>query len=171
MNDVATPPRSMAGCGLVLSGGGAKGAYQVGVVKAIAERGIPISAISGTSIGAINGALLASSSSLAAGAEQLDKVWRGIVQRTPNDLRLDDGAVPPLILGLGLWQAISSAHHLGLGAQMVQGIAQKFWPTGIGRCRASGVDRPIIARIAKALSTRARVLDQDVLAGLLDKQH
>lgn len=41
---------------LVLGGGGTKGAYQVGVIKALKELGIKISAVSGTSIGAINGA-------------------------------------------------------------------------------------------------------------------
>lgn len=43
---------------LVLSGGGAKGAYQVGVVKQLYEMGISFDLISGTSIGALNGALL-----------------------------------------------------------------------------------------------------------------
>ena len=41
---------------LALGGGGTKGAYQVGVIKALRELGIKISAVSGTSIGAINGA-------------------------------------------------------------------------------------------------------------------
>ncbi len=43
--------------GLVLSGGGTKGAYEVGAWKAIKELGIPIGGIAGTSIGALNGAL------------------------------------------------------------------------------------------------------------------
>ena len=43
--------------GLVLAGGGTKGAYQVGVWKALQELKINIKAISGTSIGALNGAL------------------------------------------------------------------------------------------------------------------
>ena len=43
--------------GLVLAGGGTKGAYQVGVWKALQELGIKITAITGASIGAINGAL------------------------------------------------------------------------------------------------------------------
>lgn len=43
--------------GLVLAGGGTKGAYQVGVWKALQELGINIKAIAGTSIGALNGAL------------------------------------------------------------------------------------------------------------------
>lgn len=45
------------GYGLVLAGGGTKGAYEVGAWKALKELEIDISAIVGTSIGAINGAL------------------------------------------------------------------------------------------------------------------
>ena len=43
--------------GLVLAGGGTKGAYQVGVWKALKELEINIKAIVGASIGALNGAL------------------------------------------------------------------------------------------------------------------
>ena len=43
--------------GLVLAGGGTKGAYEVGAWKALQELGVDITAIVGTSIGAINGAL------------------------------------------------------------------------------------------------------------------
>jgi len=46
------------GYGLVLSGGGTKGAYEVGAWKALKKMKIPISAIVGTSIGAINGAMM-----------------------------------------------------------------------------------------------------------------
>ncbi|MBE6835016.1 MAG: patatin-like phospholipase family protein [Ruminococcaceae bacterium] len=45
--------------GLILAGGGAKGAYQMGAWKAMREMGIKIEAIAGVSIGAINGALIA----------------------------------------------------------------------------------------------------------------
>ena len=45
--------------GLVLSGGGARGISHLGVVKALAERGITPHMISGTSSGAVFGALLA----------------------------------------------------------------------------------------------------------------
>ena len=48
----------MKGYGLVLSGGGAKGSYEIGVWKALKDMGIPIVAITGTSIGALNGAML-----------------------------------------------------------------------------------------------------------------
>ncbi len=45
--------------GLVLEGGGIRGAYQVGVYKALMEKNIKFSVITGTSVGALNGALIA----------------------------------------------------------------------------------------------------------------
>ena len=45
--------------GLVLEGGGAKGAYQIGAWKALKEAGIHVKGIAGTSVGALNGALIA----------------------------------------------------------------------------------------------------------------
>ncbi|MDR3217746.1 MAG: patatin-like phospholipase family protein [Dysgonamonadaceae bacterium] len=45
--------------GLVLSGGGAKGAVHIGIIKALEENDIPIDYIAGTSIGAIVGSLYA----------------------------------------------------------------------------------------------------------------
>ena len=45
--------------GLVLSGGGAKGAVHLGVIKALEENDIPIDCIAGTSIGAIVGSMYA----------------------------------------------------------------------------------------------------------------
>lgn len=44
--------------GLVLAGGGTKGAYQVGVWKALKDLKVKVKAIAGTSIGALNGALI-----------------------------------------------------------------------------------------------------------------
>ena len=44
--------------GLVLAGGGAKGAYQLGAWKAMRELGISFSAVAGVSIGSINGAFI-----------------------------------------------------------------------------------------------------------------
>ena len=45
--------------GLVLEGGGARGAYQIGVVKALYEKGYRFDGFVGTSIGSINAAMLA----------------------------------------------------------------------------------------------------------------
>lgn len=57
---------------LALSGGGARGIAQIGVLKVLVEQGIPIDGIVGTSIGAIVGGLYAAGYSPA----QLDSVMR-----------------------------------------------------------------------------------------------
>ena len=60
--------------GLVLSGGGARGAAHVGVLKVLEENRIPIDVISGTSFGAIVGGLYAAGYS----AEELEDIMRNI---------------------------------------------------------------------------------------------
>jgi len=55
-NNTATPPGQVV---LVLQGGGALGAYQVGVYQAMHEAGIEPDWVIGTSIGAINASLIA----------------------------------------------------------------------------------------------------------------
>ena len=59
--------------GLVLEGGGAKGAYHVGAYKALKELNIEIGGIAGTSIGAINGAMMVQGD-----YELLEKVWYSV---------------------------------------------------------------------------------------------
>ena len=49
----------MENYGLVLAGGGCKGVYQIGVWRALREMGVSITAVVGTSVGAMNGALVA----------------------------------------------------------------------------------------------------------------
>ena len=44
--------------GVALAGGGTKGSYHIGVWKAVQELGLLIEAVAGTSIGAVNGALM-----------------------------------------------------------------------------------------------------------------
>ena len=43
---------------IALEGGGAKGGYEIGVWKALDEAGVKYNAVSGTSVGALNGALM-----------------------------------------------------------------------------------------------------------------
>ena len=59
--------------GLALEGGGAKGAYQIGVAQALMDSGYEFAGFVGTSIGAINAAMLAQGS-LDAALE----IWRNI---------------------------------------------------------------------------------------------
>ncbi|MDO5719011.1 MAG: patatin-like phospholipase family protein [Tissierellia bacterium] len=56
--------------GLVLEGGGAKGAFQVGAFKALSESGYEFDGITGTSIGSLNGAMLCQGD-----YENLEKLW------------------------------------------------------------------------------------------------
>ncbi|HHW48974.1 MAG TPA: patatin-like phospholipase family protein [Clostridiaceae bacterium] len=44
--------------GLVLEGGGGRGAYEIGACRALYEKGFEFSCIAGTSVGALNGAIL-----------------------------------------------------------------------------------------------------------------
>ena len=55
----ATETKSRPKVGLVLSGGGAKGAAHIGVLKYLEENGIPIDYIAGTSMGSIVGGMYA----------------------------------------------------------------------------------------------------------------
>ena len=71
--------------GLVLSGGGMRGAYEVGVVQGIAEvmasktRGPLFDVYAGTSVGAINAAFFAANSDEPGhGAARLAKLWQGL---------------------------------------------------------------------------------------------
>lgn len=56
--------------GLVLEGGGVKGAYELGALIALTEKGYSFHAVTGTSIGALNGAVMASQ-----GIEKLAEYW------------------------------------------------------------------------------------------------
>lgn len=59
--------------GLVLEGGGAKGAYQIGAWKALREEGVKIKGISGVSVGALNGALICMDD-----FERAEEIWKNI---------------------------------------------------------------------------------------------
>ena len=59
--------------GLVLAGGGALGAYQVGAIEALEQLGYEFDVVTGTSIGAINGALVCAKKT-----SQLRSLWEDI---------------------------------------------------------------------------------------------
>ncbi len=59
--------------GLVLEGGGARGAYQIGAWRALKEAGIQIKGVSGTSVGALNGALVCMGD-----LKKAEEVWENI---------------------------------------------------------------------------------------------
>ncbi|HEY9676537.1 MAG TPA: patatin-like phospholipase family protein [Drouetiella sp.] len=83
---------------LVLPGGGGRGAFQVGVAKALMEKGIEFDLIYGTSIGGINGTLIAQGS-----IKRLEELWCSIRARDVFHLP-SAGLIGRMVLG----------HNLGL---------------------------------------------------------
>jgi NTE family protein len=69
---------------LVLQGGGALGAYQAGVYQALMEGGIEPDWVIGTSIGAINGAIIAGNEPDKR-VERLREFWQGMAKGSPLD--------------------------------------------------------------------------------------
>jgi len=59
--------------GIVLEGGGARGAYQVGAWKALREAGVKIRGVAGTSVGALNGALICMDD-----LEKAEEIWENM---------------------------------------------------------------------------------------------
>lgn len=89
---------------LALEGGGAKGGYQIGVWRALREAGIRLRAVAGTSVGAMNGALISMGD-----LEKAENVWRNIHFSQVMDV--DDELMHKLIRrdlrGLDISQALS----------------------------------------------------------------
>ncbi|WP_241517418.1 patatin-like phospholipase family protein [Herbaspirillum aquaticum] len=79
LTPVGTPRRPNKRIALVLQGGGALGAYQAGVYQALDEHGLCPDWVVGTSIGAINGALIAGNAP-SQRLERLKQFWLHVSQ-------------------------------------------------------------------------------------------
>ena len=77
---------------IALEGGGARGAYQVGAWRALEEAGIRYNAVSGTSVGAINGTLMAMRD-----LRQAEQIWKDI--RFSHIINVDDDDMSRLFSG------------------------------------------------------------------------
>jgi NTE family protein len=86
----------------VLSGGASLGAIQIGMLRALYERGVVPDVIVGTSAGALNGAFIASRPQTVATADALAEVWRGLRR----------GQIFPLNPVTGLLGFLGSRDHL-----------------------------------------------------------
>jgi NTE family protein len=71
------PGVDRGGTAFVLGGGGVLGAAEVGMLRAVAERGIRPDVVMGSSIGALNGALFAAEPT-PAGIRRLEEAWTSI---------------------------------------------------------------------------------------------
>lgn len=95
---MSTPPQTA----FVLSGGAALGAIQVGMLRALYERGIEPDLIVGTSVGAVNGAFIASRPFAPATTDELAGIWH----------RLSRDQIFPLNPVVGLLGLIGARRHL-----------------------------------------------------------
>jgi len=77
----------MSKLGIVFSGGGGKGAYEVGAWKALNEFGLDknVEAVAGTSVGGLNGALF-----IQGDVEAAESLWRGISKDQIMSLNKDN---------------------------------------------------------------------------------
>lgn len=71
---------------IALEGGGARGAYQIGAWKALDEAGIRYNAVSGTSVGSLNGAMFAMRD-----LKRAEEFWSNI--RFSQVMRVDDATM------------------------------------------------------------------------------
>jgi NTE family protein len=131
---------------LVLQGGGALGAYQVGVYEALHEAGMEPDWVIGTSIGAINGAIIAGNPPERR-MERLEAFW--------GRLRNDRAAA-----AWGLWPQVAGA--IAHAQVLVNGVEGFFVPNAEA---AWGVHMPL--GVEKAAFYRTAPL-RETLASLVD---
>jgi len=148
---------------LVLPGGGARGAYQVGVLKAVAEilheQPTPFSIITGTSAGAINAAVMAShAESFAQGANRLEHFWGNFrchhIYRTGWLHNLGCGLhwlAAMTLGGLGVANPKSLLDNRPLGRL----LARELDVSGIERAIDSGLLRALLVTASGYTSGRA----------------
>ena len=137
---------------LVLQGGGALGAYQVGVYQALHEAGLEPDWVIGTSIGAINGAIIAGNAPQNRVA-RLDAFWGRIEQRAHS--------------GLSHFGPESGSFLANL-VTMAQGIAPSSSPIrrrGSGRTRRWAWSGRSITSTSPLAATLAALVDLDSLNG------
>jgi len=122
--DAATPAASRPRICLVLSGGGARGAAHVGVLKVLEELRVPVHCIAGTSMGAIVGASYASgmgTDEMLAEMAQItsERLFNDKPPRTDQPMRIKaDDSLPLAAPELGL-----NDGKLSLPKGLVNGVA------------------------------------------------
>jgi NTE family protein len=102
---------------LVMQGGGAPGSYQAGAYQALHEAGIEPDWVVGTSIGAINGAIIAGNE-VADRVRRLEEFWRQLDTRLPQPW----SQLAPLLVGVPGFYQVNPA--LAWGADARVGIEQ-----------------------------------------------
>ena len=144
----AMPPGQIV---LVLQGGGALGAYQVGVYQALHEAGIEPDWVIGTSIGAINAALIAGNPREKRLAKLRD-FWDGVEWHEPLGLA---AALP--------WWIAGPASNLNTVTLGVPGFFEPNPKSWLGARAAVGVEDASYYRTDQLRATLARLVDFDLI--------
>jgi NTE family protein len=121
---------------LILSGGGAKGAWEAGVATALIERGLPVRLVAGSSAGALNAAMVADGR-----LDRLAEMWRTVTREQVYTLRtsvLFAGLLPGVLTLLALDRAGSLLDPAPLRALITEAI-------DFERIRASPIELLVVA--------------------------
>ena len=154
---------------LALEGGGAKGAYQIGAWRALRQAGIRVAAVAGSSVGSLNGAMIA-----AGDLERAEDLWKNI--RYSQIMDVDDEAMHDLMngeftlsnLGALLGQAARVIRDGGFDITPLQNLIREAVPEDA--VRASETELFIVTYSLtdkKELELRARDLPEGQLADML----
>lgn len=145
--------------GLVLEGGGVKGAYQIGALMAVRELLVEFDGVVGTSIGAINGAIY-----LEGGYSKLFDVWNEIQTNTVFDLSDEETAalkgldLKPAILRVMLEKKLGTFKMLESSYEK----SQKFFETIVNEedIRASGKDYGLVTFNISDMQPVEKMMDE-----------
>ena len=134
--------------GLVLAGGGARGSYQVGVWRALDELGWTAGAVTGTSVGCLNGAMY-----VLGQYETARDMWLTI--RSEDVMELPDPAAGPRAWGEAVRQFVAEG---GLDISPLEGIVARVLDEDA--LRASPVRFGLVTVEKRGLRPRELTLDE-----------
>ena len=130
-------------CAVALEGGGARGAYHMGAIKALMELGYEISAISGTSIGAINGAMIVQGD-----FDKAYEIWNSIKYSTLFDI--DD-------------EKLKRALDINLDMDVIKYLSKKLTET----LKNKGIDTRKIRKILEDNIDEEKIRNSNIVYGLV----
>lgn len=128
---------------LVLEGGGAKGAYQVGAIKALKKKGIEFDTIIGTSIGAINAAFIAQGD-----INKLEELWQTLSFQDLMDINNE---------------LIESITNMKFSSDILNEIARKFF----NAFKEKGIDTSSIRSLLEKYIDEEKLRNSNIRFGLV----
>ena len=128
---------------LVLEGGGAKGAYQVGAIKPLKKKGIEFDTIIGTSIGAINAAFIAQGD-----INKLEELWQTLSFQDLMDINNE---------------LIESITNMKFSSDILNEIARKFF----NAFKEKGIDTSSIRSLLEKYIDEEKLRNSNIRFGLV----